>query len=168
MNNALSSAINDLHPDLLRYAHYLSDQADTAEELVQQTIERLLNRQDQTKDIKDLQKYMFSILRNLHNDFLRKKQREQGNDPEIELVDQQSGPGQKLFCQQVLAGIGGLTPAHKEILGLVGAGHSYSQIANTLGLPLGTAMSRISRARYALRQSIDMPMHESVSQWLAE
>lgn len=168
MNTALSSAINDLHPDLLRYAHYLSDQADTAEELVQQTIERLLNRQDQVDEIEDLQKYMFSIMRNLHNDFLRKKQRDQGNNPEIEPIDPQSGPGQKLFCQQVLAGLDGLTPAHQEILSLVGVGHSYSQIAKTLDLPLGTAMSRISRARYALRQSINMPMDESVSQWLAE
>ncbi len=168
MNNALSSAINDLHPDLLRYAHYLSDQADTAEELVQQTIERLLNRQDQISDVEDLQKYMFSILRNLHNDFLRRKQRDQGNDAEIDPVDPQSGPGQKLFCQQVLAGISGLTPAHREILSLVGRGHSYSQISEMLDLPLGTAMSRISRARYALRQSIGMPLDESVSQWLAE
>ncbi len=168
MNNALSSAINDLHPDLLRYAHYLSDQTDTAEELVQQTIERLLNRQDQAEDIQDLQKYTFSILRNLHNDFLRKKQRDQANDPEIESADPQSSASQKLFCQQVLAEIGGLTRAHQEILSLVKFGHSYSQIAKILDLPPGTAMSRISRARYALRQSIDVPMDESISQWLAE
>jgi len=168
MNTALSSAINDFHPDLLRYAHCLSDQADTAEELVQQTIERLLNRQNQMDEIEDLQKYMFSILRNLHNDFLRKKQRDQGNDPEIEPVDPQCGPSQKLFCQQVLAEIDGLTLAHQEVLSLVKLGHSYSQIAEMLDLPLGTAMSRIFRARNALRRSIDMPVDESVSQWLAE
>ncbi|MCF6304916.1 MAG: RNA polymerase sigma factor [Rhodobacteraceae bacterium] len=168
MNNALSSAINDLHPDLLRYAHYLSDKADTAEELVQQTTERMLNRQGKLSQIEDMQKYMFSIMRNLHNDFLRQKQRDQGNDAELEPVDPQSSPGQKLFCQQVLAGINTLTPAHQEILSLVGGGHSYSQIAEMLDLPLGTAMSRISRARYALRQSIDVPLGESVLQLLAE
>jgi len=168
MNNALSSAIKDFHPDLLRYAHYLSDQTDTAEELVQQTIERILNRQNQTDDIIDLQKYMFSILRNLHNDFLRQKQRDLGNDPEIDPVDPQSSPSQKLFCQQVLAGIDGLSLAHREVLSLVKLGHSYLQIAKLLGLPPGTAMSRIFRARTALRQSINMPMNESVSQWLAE
>lgn len=166
MNSDLTSAIVDLLPELRRYAHYLSDAPDRAEDLEQQTVERLLNRQNHLGEIDNLKKYMFSIMRNLHNDHLRHKQRNQGHDPEAEPIDPRSDAGQLLSCQQVLAGIEDLPRAHREVLTLVKTGHSYAQIATRLDLPLGTVMSRISRARSALRSQIDMPDGATVQQWL--
>ncbi|MBL1434759.1 MAG: RNA polymerase sigma factor [Rhodobacteraceae bacterium] len=166
MNSDFTSAITNILPELRRYAHYLSDHPDTAEELVQQTVERLLNRKSHLGEIDDLKKYMFSILRNLHNDFLRQKQRDKVHDPDAEPIDPRSDADQRLSCQQVLAGIDNLPPAHREVLTLIKVGHSYAQIAERLNLPLGTVMSRISRARTALRSRIDMPSNETVLQWL--
>lgn len=166
MSNNLSSCITDLLLQLRRYAHYLSDHADTAEELVQQTIERLLLRQEHLGEIDNLKKYAFSILRNLHNDFLRQKQRDQGTRSDDEPIDPGREAGQQLCCLQVLALIDTLPRAHREVLNLVKLGHGYAQIASMLGLPLGTVMSRISRARRALRSMLDMPEDESVMQWL--
>jgi len=166
MNSDLSSAIIDLLPALNRYGHYLSDQPETAEDLVQQTVERLLVRQSQMEGIENLQKYAFSILRNLHHDFLRGKQRQLGNDPDAEQVDPSIGAVQQLCVQQVLEGIEALPLPQGEVLALVKLGHSYAQIANMLSLPIGTVMSRISRARTALRILIDLPDSMSVIEWL--
>jgi len=166
MNSDLSSAIIDFLPALNRYGHYLSDQPETAEDLVQQTVERLLVRRGQMEDIENLKKYAFSILRNLHNDFLRKKQRRQGEDPEAEPVDPSLDAGQWLCVQQVLEGIAALPPQQGEVLSLIKLGHSYAQIAKQLDLPIGTVMSRISRARTALRILIDLPDSMSVMEWL--
>lgn len=166
MTNDLSSAINDLLPALNRYGHYLSDKPETAEDLVQQTVERLLIRHDQMEGIENLQKYAFSILRNLHHDFLRHKQRHQGHAPDTEPVDPGVDAGQRLCVQQVLEGIAALPPQQGEILSLVKLGHSYAQIARQLSLPIGTVMSRISRARTALRVLIDLPDSMSVMEWL--
>jgi len=168
MNRYLSSAIIDIRPALIRYGYYLSDHNDTAEELVQQTIERLLMRQPQEGEIENLQKYAFSILRNLHNDFLRKKLRHQGSDSEIEPVDPSCDAGQRLCVQHVLEMIDALPLQQREILSLVKHGHSYAQISEQLDLPIGTVMSRISRARVALRTSIDLPDSKGVIQWLED
>ncbi len=166
MNNDLSCAINDLLPALNRYGHYLSDQPETAEDLVQQAVERLLLRHNQMEDIEDLKKYAFSILRNLHHDFLRNKQRQQSHDPEAEPVDPSIDAGQRLCVQQVLEGIAALPHQQGEVLSLIKLGHSYAQIAHQLSLPIGTVMSRISRARTALRILIDLPDSMSVMEWL--
>lgn len=165
MNSDHACALTSLLPALNRYGHYLSDHPDTAEELVQQTVERLLKRHNQSEDVDDLKKYMFSILRNLHNDFLRQKQRDQAHGPEAEPIDPSSDAGQRLCCQQVLAEIRTLPALHRQVLTLVMQGHSYLDIAKRLELPIGTVMSRLSRARAALRSSIDLPSGESVIQW---
>lgn len=166
MSHDLSSAINDLLPALNRYGHYLSDQPETVEDLVQQTVERLLVRHRQTEDIENLKPYAFSILRNLHHDFLRRKQRQKGHDPDAEPVDPSVDAGQRLCVQQVLEGIAALPVQQGEVLSLVKLGHSYAQIAHQLSLPIGTVMSRISRARTALRILIDLPDSMSVMEWL--
>ena len=166
MDHDHSSALTSLLPELHRYGHYLSDHPDTAEELVQQTIERFLKRKANAVEINDLKKYMFSILRNLHNDFLRQKKRDQLNDPEADPIDPCSNADQRLSCLNVLKEIEALPLAHREVLNLVKLGHSYAYIATILDLPIGTVMSRISRARMALRNSIDMSVDDSVVQWL--
>ncbi len=168
MNRNLSSAIIDILPELTRYGHYLSDSPDTAEELVQQTIERLLIRQPQEGEIGNLRKYAFSILRNLHHDVLRKKQQQPESPSEAEPIDPGSEARQLLYVQHVLEEIDALPLPQREILYLVKHGYSYAQIAKQLGLPIGTVMSRISRARMALRISISLPDSKPVIEWLED
>jgi RNA polymerase sigma-70 factor (ECF subfamily) len=59
----------------------------------------------------------------------------------------------KITVEQGLAAI---APAHREIIGLIDiAGFSYAETASLLGIPVGTVMSRIARARSALLQIIE-------------
>ena len=168
MARDISEEIVAIMPDLQRYAHYLSDSADAAQVLVQQAVEQVLKRQDHLAEVDDLKKYMFTILHNLHNDFLRKKPRGDQNIAEQEIIDPSLSAGERLACQQALDKMVTLSAAHQQVLQHVRAGQSYAAIAAELKLPLGTVMSRVSRARAALRQAMDMGPDETVDEWLKD
>lgn len=163
MNQNISTRIDELYPDLRRYAHQLCDTPDQAEDLIQQAILRVLNR----SGIDDLQKYMFSILRNLHRDLLRKKQRESSEPIKDNLTDPGAPASTRVAFRQVLAQITTLPSPYREVLFLLYLGQSYAQIAARLDLPIGTIMSRISRARRALRLSLGLGPDEGVAALLA-
>ncbi|MCF6272977.1 MAG: sigma-70 family RNA polymerase sigma factor [Rhodobacteraceae bacterium] len=168
MTKYISAQIIVITPELLRYAHYLGDSADIAQVLVQQTVERVLKRHERQASVEDLKKYMFTILHNLHNDHLRRKQRNSGDISDQEIIDPGLSAGGRLACREALEMVNKLSEAHREVLRLIQAGQSYAQIATRLGLPIGTVMSRVSRARHALRQAMDMQPEQSVVEWLGQ
>jgi RNA polymerase sigma-70 factor (ECF subfamily) len=159
-------ALMEQLPVLRRYATALMGNAAAADDLVQDSIERALRRSNQLRDLSFLAAWLRRILHNLYIDDLRRR-RSQGIQQDIEkLVDdlELSGPspdpGQ---MRDFLRAINVLSPEHRQILLLAGLEDlSYREIAAELGLPIGTVMSRLARARERLRELMEQGTSSNV------
>jgi RNA polymerase sigma-70 factor (ECF subfamily) len=102
--------------------------------------------------------WMLTIVRNTAMDFLRRHQTrasETQAHPDVEPVDHAPDPERELLehsrRQQVRRAISNLEPEFREVIVLREMeGLSYKEIAAALGIPMGTVMSRLSRARNLL------------------
>ena len=146
-------------PALRRYACALLRDPAAADDLVQDCIERALNQSSQLKDRNKLASWLRSILHNLYVDQFRRK-RSRGlsvtihdleNDPALSLA-----PQDRSELGDVVRAVNGLSFEHRQILLLVGLEElSYREIAEELSIPIGTVMSRLSRARDLLRHALE-------------
>ena len=135
------------------YAFCLTNDRDQARDLVQECAVRALSAKRVPRDDDAYRAWIFTILRNLFIDRLRRR-RETSALPD----DQPADSWQVWHYDEhlitgltVKLGLEQLTPAHREILGLVDiAGFTYHEAAQILDIPAGTVMSRVSRARQAL------------------
>lgn len=147
------------HASLYRYARSLSGEPARAEELLQETYKRALaaKRKPEASDAAELRPWMFTIMRHIWQNERRRIAR----SPEI-LLDEtfpdatesaESALGRKLLVSEVRAAVDSLPVAWREIIVMRDMeGFSYAEIAEVLGCPAGTVMSRLARARTALRQ----------------
>lgn len=147
-------------PRLRRYARSLTSDGSAADDLVQGTLERALTHWHQFDQGRDLLVWLLSIAHNAHLDQIRREQRWTTLAPEqLDAVrDAQSAdPGVDLGLRlDMLAAFARLSADHREVLMLVGVEQfSYAEAAEVLRLPVGTVMSRLSRARVALRLALD-------------
>lgn len=147
------------HASLYRYARSLSGEPAEAEELLQETYKRALaaKRKPDVADAAGVRPWMFTIMRHIWQNERRRLSRA----PEILLDDTfpdaaenaESALGRKLLVSEVRAAVDSLPAAWREIIVLRDMeGFSYAEIAEVLGCPAGTVMSRLARARTALRQ----------------
>lgn len=144
---------------LRRYARALVGNHADADDLVQEALARALVYIDGTKRIDNLRAYLFTILHNVRNDAMRRRKREgvQLSVEDTPLVAHGASQRDRLTCHEVLEAIHQLSDEHREVLLLVGVeGMSYRETAEILGVAIGTVMSRLSRARSALRQVLDL------------
>ena len=126
---------------------------------MQDCLERALSRWLLRRRDGPLRAWLFAILRNLYIDAYRQRRR-RGRDVALDeasqiAVDatQESGLG----LRDLFAALDQLPEDQKSILLLVGVEDlSYEETARVLGMPLGTVMSRLSRARQKLRTLMDM------------
>src|SRR5271157_251143 len=142
-------------PRLWRYALVLSRAGDVADDLVQATCLRAIERADQFVPGTRLDRWLFAILRSIWlNEVRARRIREGGGfaDPEEVLVaDGARAIETNILASQVLREIGRLPEAQRETVVLVyGEGYSYAEAAETLRIPIGTVMSRLAAARAAL------------------
>lgn len=146
-----------LLPELRAYARSLGEQADAAEDLVQDAIERSLRSQNTPNALSVLRPWMFRVIRNLHHDELRKHRvrREYAATEKRLYADGGAAPD---HARDVLIRLGyeRLPPEKREVLFLVDImGLKYSEAAEVMGVATGTIMSRLSRARQSLRIIVD-------------
>ncbi|MFV3292349.1 sigma-70 family RNA polymerase sigma factor [Pseudomonas sp. NY11955] len=146
---------------LRRFAVWLTRDSGSADDLVQATVERALSRRDQQRDADALRAWLFTIL---YRQFLDSKRRERlharwlswfGRNP---LDDEPVGDNLEtiVMAQADLQAFARLTAEQRALLLLVSIeGLSYKEAAQALGIPIGTVMSRLSRARNALRELTD-------------
>jgi RNA polymerase sigma factor (sigma-70 family) len=150
--------IEPLIPALRRYAYALRRDHAAADDLVQDTLERALLHWSQRRSDGDLRAWLFTILRNLHVGSHRQAQR-RGTAVEIEeadLPDTAAGPETILETRDMLAALDQLPEEQKSLLLLVGVeDFSYEEAARILDVPVGTVMSRLSRARKKLRSIVE-------------
>src|SRR5271166_1136598 len=140
---------------LWRYALILSRANDTADDLVQATCLRAIERADQFVPGTRLDRWLFAILRSIWlNDIRARRIREGGGFVDAEETLSFDGAQEietNIVAAQVLKAIGRLPEAQRETILLVyGEGFSYAEAASALGIPIGTVMSRLASARSAL------------------
>ncbi len=140
-------------PHLRAFARFVTQNADHANDLVQDTIVRALRARHQFQPGTNFKAWTFTILRNLHVNNLR-RQRLKFDSIEDGALDYFAvAPGQeaRLEFQELKRGMAKLSREHREVLILVGAsGFSYEEAAEICGCAVGTIKSRLSRARTEL------------------
>jgi len=140
---------------LWRYALLLSASRDVADDLVQATAVRALERADQYLPGTRLDRWLFAILRSIwFNELRSRRVREGGGLVAAEdalTLDGASTIEANVLASEVLTAINRLPEAQREAVLLVYAeGYTYAEAAEALGTPVGTIMSRLYAARTAL------------------
>jgi RNA polymerase sigma-70 factor (ECF subfamily) len=129
--------------------------AEDARDLVQEAAARALAARNVPTDAPAYRAWVFRIVRNAALDELRARsprKRELPSAP-VDVWRFDDACIAKITVEQ---GLTAIAPAHREIIGLIDiAGFSYSEAAGILGVPVGTVMSRIARARSALLDTIE-------------
>ncbi|NEW88764.1 RNA polymerase sigma factor [Rhodopseudomonas sp. WA056] len=155
----IAAEIEPLIPSLRRYARALLHDRDAADDLVQSTLERALTRWRLRRQGGDLRAWLFAIERNLYLDQRRRAVR-RGHAVDLDsrgpIPDGAAGPECSLIARDALARLDDLPEDQRSLLLLIGVEElSYEQAARVFDVPVGTIMSRLSRAREALRHSVE-------------
>ncbi|MFK0277091.1 RNA polymerase sigma-70 factor (ECF subfamily) [Ensifer sp. KUDG1] len=156
-------------PNLRRFAISLCRSRDVADDLVQAACEKALAGSDRFEEGTRFDAWMFRILRNLWIDQLR-RQKTAGPTEEIEAQAElavpsgEAGSEARMALKSVAAAIDGLVLEQREVLILTCVEElSYKEAAEVLGIPIGTVMSRLARARKNLAEAtgIEPPVARS-------
>jgi len=144
-------------PRLRRYARALAGNRDDADDLVQDTLERAWAKSALWRGVADMRGWLFGIMHNLHVDGVRRPriatQTMDDDTPEVATAPTQ---GERLAVLDLQAALDLLPLEQKEIVLLVALEDmAYADVAKTLGIPIGTVMSRLSRGRERLRALMD-------------
>jgi RNA polymerase sigma-70 factor (ECF subfamily) len=140
-------------PRLRRYARALTGSADTADDLVQETLQRALEKWRLWQRERDLRPWLFSIMHNLHVDGRRRNHRVDFCDnDDLPVPVQRASQSDALELRDLERALALLPADQREVLLLVGLEElSYAEVARALKIPQGTVMSRLSRARTRLK-----------------
>ena len=142
-------------PNLRRYARALVGDRDGADDLVQDTLERAVRKFHLWKP-GDLRAWLFSIM---HNVFVNQlKSRKVGLDVEIdeETLAARIPTVTGTDVMDLQRALQRLAPEQREVVLLIALEDmSYADVSRSLGIPIGTVMSRLSRGRERLRKLMD-------------
>ena len=153
-------------PRLRRYARVLTSDMHRADDLVQDTLIRAWEKRHLWQEGTDLRAWLFTIMHNVHiNQFvLRRRELAQTSLDDdrgvwaLSEIPVRATQSDRLEAAEVLAQLGRLPVEQREVLILAAVEEmSYGAIAALLGVPIGTVMSRLSRAREKLRRMTTEP-----------
>ena len=157
---------------LYNFAHWLTRNREEAEDLVQETYAKALKGFSSFEPGTNFKAWIFRILRNT---FLNSRTGLKAATVPLELQDDNPAlPVEKETPETILIdraserimqeAIEELAVPYREVLLLCDVEEmSYQEIATTLAIPIGTVMSRLSRARRALRSAVQVKMQRSSS-----
>lgn len=151
--NTLDEQLRSLIPRLRRFAWCLTRESSSADDLVQASLERALNSWAGKRAEGDLRAWLFSILYRQFVDGHRKARR-YARMLELLTGREERPPSleRTMLARSTLEAFEHLDNEQRALLYWVSVeGLSYKEIAAALDVPIGTVMSRISRARDALR-----------------
>lgn len=141
---------------LRRYALMLSGNSVDADDLVQETLTKVLAQLKSWNEVRDLRSYLFTVLHNVYIDDTRRSARFKHAVPIEDAVSLLSTPAtqqKRLEIRDLTVALSKLPLDQRQVVLLVGfEGMSYTEAASTLGIPIGTVMSRLSRGRESLRK----------------
>jgi RNA polymerase sigma-70 factor (ECF subfamily) len=142
----------DLIPRLRRYARALAGDRASADDLVQDTLERAWAKLHLYRRGTDLRAWLFTVMHNVHVNKVRATRPTDPLDEDLPEMALRAPQGDSLAMRDLDRSIALLPPEQRAVLLLVTLEEmSYEEVARTLGIPMGTVMSRLSRAREKLR-----------------
>ena len=153
-------AIVGLIPRLRRYARALVGDRATADDLVQDTLERAWTKFHLYRGGTDLRAWMFTVMHNVHVNRVRAHRPTDALTEDMPETVQRAAQGDSLTVRDLERALASLPEEQREVLLLVALEDmSYDEAARTLGIPIGTVMSRLSRARERLRATmLELPV----------
>ncbi|MBD5357570.1 MAG: RNA polymerase sigma factor [Bacteroides sp.] len=148
-----------LQGNLLNFAYQLTTSRDTAQDLVQDTTLKVLDNESKYVDNVNFKGWVFTIMRNIFiNNYRRQVRSATVFDTTEDLyhlnLSQESGlstPEGSFAAQEITEAIKNFSEDYRVPFTMYVAGYKYSEIADKMGLPLGTVKSRIFFARKRLQ-----------------
>ena len=157
----LQGRLEQIRPKLYRTAYAWSHNTALADDLVQETLVKALQNSGQLRDPEQLNGWLFTILANCWRDHFR-QYREMDDIDEIEdyrCIDEftpEDGHAQTELVVRVRAAVAKLPLGQRQVLTLVDLEEfSYVEVSAILNIPVGTVMSRLCRARNALKSLLN-------------
>lgn len=154
MNPPDDDQLRDILPRLRRFAVSLTQDSGDADDLVQATMEKAIGHWQRRRPDGDLRAWLFSIL---YRQFLDGRRRAGRYARLLQLFT--SEPQTSASAEDIVVANASwdafdqLPPEQRALLMLVSVeGLSYREVSETLDIPMGTVMSRLSRARRSLRE----------------
>lgn len=143
--------------ELYRYAYWLCRDRFTAEDLVQETFARAWTSPSALREDGAARSWLYTILRNEHARLWERKRLPLDDEQDLDtLVDQRLGSVSDTY--EIREALHALPPAYREPLLLqVLGGFTCEEIADMMALTTGAVMTRLSRARLALRRQSPLP-----------
>ena len=150
-------------PRLRRYARVLTGESTRADDLVQDTLARAWEKRRLWAAGTDLRAWLFTIM---HNVFINQRATARRDAQSISLDDEDNGVArelsvrpnqqQRVELREIARELQRLPTEQREVLVLAAVEElRYEEIAAVLSIPIGTVMSRLSRAREKLRRAMD-------------
>jgi len=142
---------------LYRVAYSWSHNPALADDLVQDTLTKAMQKVSQLRDPSAGEAWLFSILSNCYRDHFR-RQRDTDEIDDSTLIEEktpESENSRQQTVNKVRASIARLSEGQRQVITLVDLeGFSYIEVSKILDIPIGTVMSRLCRARNALRHEL--------------
>lgn len=146
------SVVRAFSAELYRYAYWLSHDRFVAEDLVQETFARAWQAWEQLADEKAVKAWLYSILRNEHARLFERKRLVMDDEQDLGEIPDLAGSNPHASFE-IREAIHALPKTYREPLLLqVLGGFSCSEISELMRISEGAVMTRLTRARQALRQ----------------
>jgi RNA polymerase sigma-70 factor (ECF subfamily) len=155
----IADLVQRYHAELYRYAYRLSGSQADAEDLTQQVFLTAQVRGHQLRDERHVRSWLFTILRNTYLKMVRRPSPVSAASLDLDLNGVPAAMAETPVDRERLqAALDNLPPEFKiPVLMFYFEGCSYHEIAQQLGVPDGTVMSRLSRAKAYLRRKLSVP-----------
>ena len=154
-----NASIIELIPRLRRYAWALVGNREAADELVQDTLARAIDKQRLWHRDKKLRSWLFTIMHNIYvNNMIRDSRKSAVEILDGDSARHRAGNSTEAHAEflQVCDAIQKLPDEQRQVVLLVGLEQlGYSEVASILKLPIGTVTSRLARGRAQLRTMIE-------------
>lgn len=167
-NREFRLKLEDSRSRLYRLAYSWCHSPELADDLTQEALSKALKQSAQLKELSAMNGWLFRILSNCWHDHLRSRRETLQFDEErcLDLVTPEQMNLRQQDIDNVRKAVAALTEDQRQIITLVDLeGCRYAEVADILELPIGTVMSRLCRARQALKErllaKID-PAHQQV------
>lgn len=159
---SFASRIVGLQSNLLSFAYQLTSNRDDAQDLLQETTLKALDNEEKYVDNTNFKGWIFTIMRNIFiNNYRQTVRQATVVDKTEDLyhlnISQDSGlttPEGSYAVKEISKALNDFTEEYRVPFNMYVAGYKYHEIADKLGLPLGTVKSRIFFARKRLRDEL--------------
>lgn len=156
-----------LQSNLLNFALMLTSNRDDAYDLLQDTTLKALDNEDKYNESANFKGWMFTIMRNIFINNYRHGRclgvSAAVDDPVLELsISNEShaeAPEDCLYAHEITEAIDNFVPELRQPFAMHVAGYMYQEIAENMGIPVGTVKSRIFSARQQLQRQFSEYRH---------